>query len=292
VIELSDWDLLRTFLIFSEHLDHATAATRLGISGRTLSRRLTRLEHELGVVLIVRTGSRTALTPTGAWLRDGITAPLDDIRARLVGARSSARAPALAIAISTDLPPDWVTRTNDWLARRGEPAVLRLEASDEALRLLRTGELQLALVAGEPDGERRAVVGHEPLVVVFPDHHPAADQRTIEPGDLLGLPVAVPEAADERRRRAAVARVHGDPDLPYVVAPSVGTAGRGLIHAARTRGAVAIALEHIAAQTNTAGLAVIGLGPEHAAAVTLIGRAEVPEEVFRTLADRLLGTPA
>jgi DNA-binding transcriptional LysR family regulator len=291
VIEVTDWNLLPTFLAFAQHLNHATAASQLGISVRTLSRRLSQLEREVGAVLIVRTGSRTALTPTGLWLRDGMTEPMGTIRQRLLDARHYEQAPPLTIAIGTDLPVDWVTRTNEWLGLRGEPAVLRLEASEDALRLLRARELHLALVPGEPDWLPSAVVGHEPTVVVFPADHPAARRRNVQPGDLHDLPVAVSAGADERRRRATIARMHGHPDRPFVVAPSVGSEGRGLVHAARSERAAAITLAHTTEQMDTTGLAVVGLGPEHDVAISLLGRPDTPGALFRSLAEHYLGTP-
>ena len=59
-----DWDQIRVFLAVAREGQLARAAARLGLDVSTVSRRLDRLEHELGVHLFDR--SREGTTPTAA----------------------------------------------------------------------------------------------------------------------------------------------------------------------------------------------------------------------------------
>ena len=59
-----DWDQIRVFLAVAREGQLARAAARLGLDVSTVSRRLDRLEYELGVHLFDR--SREGTTPTAA----------------------------------------------------------------------------------------------------------------------------------------------------------------------------------------------------------------------------------
>ncbi|MCC7385860.1 MAG: LysR family transcriptional regulator [Deltaproteobacteria bacterium] len=56
-VERLDWDLLRVFLAVARDGQMARAGARLGLDISTISRRLDRLEAELGVVLFEGCGS-------------------------------------------------------------------------------------------------------------------------------------------------------------------------------------------------------------------------------------------
>jgi DNA-binding transcriptional LysR family regulator len=65
-----DIEELRTFVEVADAAGVSPAARRLGVSKSIVSRRLARLEEELGVQLLVRTTRGAALTEAGATLRD------------------------------------------------------------------------------------------------------------------------------------------------------------------------------------------------------------------------------
>jgi DNA-binding transcriptional LysR family regulator len=65
-----DLDDLRTFVEVADSAGISPAARRLGVSKSIVSRRLFRLEAELGVQLLVRTTRGAALTEAGVTLRD------------------------------------------------------------------------------------------------------------------------------------------------------------------------------------------------------------------------------
>ncbi len=286
------WDLVPAFLALAEELQFARAAQRLGISRQALSRRIARLEAQVGSPVVVRSTRRVDLTPAGIVLRDRavpIVAAIDEMvdQVRRVGADRP-----LSVGISTDLIPPWTTETAAWVNGRGTPAVLHRRPAAEAIGLLRAGSLDLVLLVGElTAGLPSAVVGHEPSLVVFPAAHPAARQSAIRVGDLRDLPVAVSDTGEERYRRARVEQLQGDPGLPYVLAPLIGTIVPGLLDTARRRGAVAIVLARGLDQLDTSGLAALPMDPPFHFPVTLVAREDLPEEPFRGLADHLLSIP-
>ena len=64
-VDRLDWDLVRVFLDVARTGRLAAAAGRLGLDVSTVSRRLDRLEHELGVALFERTTAGVAITDAG-----------------------------------------------------------------------------------------------------------------------------------------------------------------------------------------------------------------------------------
>jgi hypothetical protein len=193
----------------------------------------------------------------------------------------------LTIAVSVDLPSYWYNTVQGWISERGAPTVLERRGSDDALHLVRAGSLDLALVIGGSDEAGAEVVGYEPTVVVFPGDHPAAAGASIRQGDLRGLLFAASEALDPARRLRLVEHVHGDPSLPHVVAPPVGTISQGLVQAVREQGTATLVLERSIDAIDTEGLAVLPLDPPVPAPVVLVAAPASPPEAFDSLAERL-----
>lgn len=69
-----DWNLARAFLVTVEEGSLSAAARALGKSQPTLSRQITALEKEMGVVLFERVGLGLELTPAGVDLFDHVNA--------------------------------------------------------------------------------------------------------------------------------------------------------------------------------------------------------------------------
>lgn len=275
------------FLAVAEELQLGSAARRLGISRQTLSRNINRLEQELGTPVLVRSTRRVELTRAGATLRDHALA-IEQAMARAVAqARVDHHDQVLTIGVSTDLPAHWYDAVQRWISDRGSPAALERRGSDDALLLVRAGSLDLALVISGAEEPRAVVVGREPLVVVFPDDHSAADQDTIRQGDLHGLLVAVSDSLEVPYRHRIVERLQGDPSLPYVVAPRVGTSAPGLVQAVRAQGAATVLLARGIDEVDTTGLAVLPFDPPLTAPVILVPRPQMAPETFDDLAEHL-----
>jgi DNA-binding transcriptional LysR family regulator len=286
------WDLVATFLVLAEELHFGRAAERLRISRQTLSRRIDRLEAQADAQLVVRSTRRVELTPAGMVLRDHaalIAEAMDDMTEQVELVRADR---PLSVGLSTDLTAPWTTGVETWVGRRGTPAVVERRATGEVVPLVRAGRLDLVLLVGElPNEPHSIVVGHEPAVVVFPDTHPASSQRSIQAGDLRDLVVAVSDAGPIEHHRAMVEQLHDDPDLPYVLAPPVGTVLPGLVHAARQHGAATVVLARGVERADTTGLTALPMDPPFSFAVTLIARPGLPPELLRSLADHLLDLP-
>ena len=78
---------LRYFVAVAEELHFGRAAARLHMSQSPLSRAIRELEHDLGLVLFVRTTRRVELTPAGAVLLDRSRRALAEIDGAIIEAR-------------------------------------------------------------------------------------------------------------------------------------------------------------------------------------------------------------
>ncbi len=282
------WELIPMFLVLAEELQLGAAAKRLGVSRQTLSRNINRLESELGTAVVVRTTRRVELTRAGTTLRDHALAIEGAMARAIAQVRVDQHEHTLTIGVSTDLPSYWYTTVQEWISARGVPTLLESRGADDALHLVRAGSLDLALVNGAAEEPGAAVVGHEPTVVVFPGDHPAAERDAIRPGDLSDLILAVSDAIEPARRQVLIEALHGDPSLPYVVAPRIGTITEGLVQAVRGQGAATLVLERGIDRVDTQGLAVRPLAdPLPSPVVLLSGGGPVAEEALEALADHL-----
>ena len=286
------WEHVAAFLVLAEELQFASAAERLGISRQTLSRRISRLEAHADSQLIRRSTRRVELTPAGTVLREHAVPIAEAMVHMAKQVRQASSNRPLSVGISTDLTTPWTTLIETWVNARGTPAVLEHRPAGDAIRLTRAGSLDLVVFVGDlPDEPHSMVVGHEPTLVLFPNTHPAAGQSAIRPGDLRDLVVAVSDAGSVEHHRAMVAQLHGDPELPYRLAPQVGTIVPGLAQAARTHGAATVALASGVARIDTTGLAALPMDPPFLIPVTVVARPGLPEEPFRSLGGHLLGVP-
>ena len=81
---------LRYFIAVAEELHFGRAARRLHMSQSPLSRAIRELEHDLGLVLFVRTTRRVELTPAGAVLLDRSRRALAELDGAIIEARRTA----------------------------------------------------------------------------------------------------------------------------------------------------------------------------------------------------------
>jgi len=79
---------LRSVVVLVEELHFGRAASRLGVTPSTLSRRIRAIEHELGVPLFIRTSRTVALTDAGRELATRLPGALRDLDAALAAART------------------------------------------------------------------------------------------------------------------------------------------------------------------------------------------------------------
>lgn len=85
VVELRD---LHSFDVLARTMHFGRAAEELRTSPSTLSRRIRRLEREIGVVLLTRTSRSVALTPSGRELATRLPSALRHLELALAAARA------------------------------------------------------------------------------------------------------------------------------------------------------------------------------------------------------------
>jgi DNA-binding transcriptional LysR family regulator len=185
-----DTHRLRLLREFAERGTIAATAAALGYTPSAVSQQLAALEREAGAVLLDRTARAAELTDAGRRLAEHaerilamIEAAESDLsEAGPVGRVTVAAFPTAAVAFG----PALVRRVR---AHPGLTLLLRETPLEEGLRLVRTGEVDVALVAdwsgrlasaesgtnGNPGALRFYHLIRDPLVLVVPRGHPAAD---------------------------------------------------------------------------------------------------------------------
>ena len=181
---------IRYFVAVAEDRHFGRAAERMYIAQPALSQHIRRLEHELGVRLLDRSGRHVRLTPAGDAFLDGARRLLSqaDEAARLARLADVGETGTVAIGVdlaaAAGLLPGALRR---WSTRR--PAVrpvLTAGRRPELLDLLRRRELDLAMLDGPvTDGafETEALVEHDAVVIV-PTTHRLADQPDVRVAQL------------------------------------------------------------------------------------------------------------
>jgi DNA-binding transcriptional LysR family regulator len=237
-----DTHRVRLLREFAERGTIAATAVALGYTPSAVSQQLAALEREAGAVLLDRTARAAELTDAGRRLVDHaehILAMIEAAEADLSAAEPAGRVtvtafPTAAVAFG----PALVRRVR---AHPGLTLLLRETSGAEGLRLVRTGEADVALVddwsgrlggaeAGDNGARLSATHGdsrgstygalqfyrliRDPLVLVLPRGHPAADpERPVDLGALRDEPwMAAP--AGEPSRRAVDTLLAGTGGMP------------------------------------------------------------------------------
>lgn len=181
----------RYFIAVAEELHFGRAAARLHMSQPPLSHAIRLLEEELGVELFRRANRKVTLTAAGeAFLSACRSLLLQAAKTvevpRLVesGATATLTVGAVASALSWPLPQALALIR----AKRPHVSIRIVEIdTDEAIELLRTGEIDIAIarLASSHSGVLTKVLLHEDFCALVPAHHEYAAQE--EPLLLLDL---------------------------------------------------------------------------------------------------------
>jgi DNA-binding transcriptional LysR family regulator len=229
-----DTHRLRLLREFAERGTIAATAAALGYTPSAVSQQLAALERESGAVLLDRTARTAELTDAGRRLvehAERILAMVEAAEADLSSAGPTGRVavaafPTAAVAFG----PALVRRVR---AHPGMSLLLRETQREEGLRLVRSGEVDVALIAdwsgrltrpnsgpgqGQPQaGEETGVLRfyrllRDPVVLVLPRGHPFADPAK---------PVDLDELKDEPWLAAPI----GEPSRQAVDRLLVGAGG-------------------------------------------------------------------
>jgi len=225
-----DTHRLRLLREFAERGTIAATAAALGYTPSAVSQQLAALERESGAVLLDRTARTAELTDAGRRLvehAERILAMVEAAEADLSSAGPTGRVtvtafPTAAVAFG----PALVRRVR---AHPGLSLLLRETDREEGLRLVRSGEVDVALIAdwsgrltrpgpGQPGIDEETGVLRfyrllrDPVVLVLPRGHPFADPAK---------PVDLDELADEPWLAAPI----GEPSRQAVDRLLVGAGG-------------------------------------------------------------------
>ncbi len=169
----------------------SAAARRLLLTQPAVSARLKRLEREVGEPLLLRSGQGMRPTPAGSRLAARADLLLQEVRRLEEEAAPEAPLAGRLVLGATDLvavqhlPP--LLRRFRRRHPRCELAV-RVEGTEPLVRLLLTGEIELALgtlPAGYTALEETALF-HDLLVLIAPPGHPRAGPKRVRPEALAG----------------------------------------------------------------------------------------------------------
>lgn len=185
-------DLVRSFLVVAEELNFHRSAQRLNLDQSALTRRIQRLEEQLGFRLFERTTREVRLTAAGqSFYRDNqhLFAEYDEAvaQARRIAEGKTGRLRVAYMAFAaTELMPSAVARF-----RRLHPHVaveLRYMRTQGQKLALATDEIDLGYLIGpfdHPDYHSLTLAA-DPLYVVTPRNHPLLRRPVIAPADLAG----------------------------------------------------------------------------------------------------------
>lgn len=178
---------VRYFLMAAEKLNFTRAAEACHVSQPALTRAIHKLEDELGGELFIRDGRAVTLSPLGDVMREHLqriqaTKELARVAARNFLADDTAE---LNVGIMCTVGPDVLTVFIDEFKRRHRDVLLILHDIEPGAlsKLLRTGVLDLAIVAQHEDhefeGVSAQVLFEEPMGVAFAAGHRFAAMRQV-----------------------------------------------------------------------------------------------------------------
>ena len=232
-----DPDSLRLLVLVADLGSLGRAAARLGIAQPSASRRLSRLERDLGLVLVDRTRRGSTLTSAGQvvvrWAR-GVLAELETLTTGAEALRAERDAQlrvAASLTVAEYLMPGWISE----LRRRRPELYVGLRVTNSALvaRMVRAGEVTLGFVESPrvPHGLAGRRVATDRLTVVVAPHHPWARRRApLSAQELASTPLVLREPGSGTRQTLdrELRRCGLDPARPLLELGST-TAVRGAV---------------------------------------------------------------
>jgi len=176
---------LRYFVAVAEELHFGRAARRLHIQQPPLSRQIQDLETELGFPLFERSRRRVELTPAGTALLNRARQVFDALDVAIHDARSASEGESgrLVVGYPSSLAYSGLTELLRAFRTRFPSVEISLRELPPADQIdgLKAGSLDVGFVRSSLDDPTLTaeLVRREALMVVLPDDHPLASQRSI-----------------------------------------------------------------------------------------------------------------
>ena len=219
-----DLTLVRSFVRTAEELHFGLAAEQLHLTQQALSKRIRRLEEELGVVLFLRTTRRVTLTPEGRRFLPHARELLAAADAAVLAVRETAK-PLRVDVLDARLAPMRLVEA----AREIEPD-LRIEVSMRrslpvAVAALERGEIDVAFGrVGDVTGAWPAQIGHrlarlEPIAVVVSRSHPFAKAPAVTVAALRSSGAFVPDPGSALEWASYLRRFSAECGVPVEFVP-------------------------------------------------------------------------
>jgi len=184
---------LRYFIAIFDHRSISRAAEQLRISQPALTRQLQLLERHIGAALFERVPTGVSPTPAALALHEHARFVLRLADASREVARSAGPVrETVQVGLPPGVPRYWIERLLRAVATDVPGAALAITdaSSADQVRLLREGQLDLALIHQHPPAPFTARLLHEqPLGLAVRPGHPLAGRRRCRLPDLDGLRV-------------------------------------------------------------------------------------------------------
>ncbi|MFT4627826.1 MAG: LysR family hydrogen peroxide-inducible transcriptional activator [Myxococcota bacterium] len=206
------------------------AARVCAVSQPALSKQVRAVEEQLGVQLFERVRPRVIITPAGAEVVRRARALLADARDLVAAAGTFTGSPTgvVRLGVIPTVAPYGLPGLLMKVRRRfpGVSFVIREVQTDRLLPQLRSGELDLGLLARPFDAE--GLCGpdlvFEPFVLVAPEGHPLCVAEVVQPHEIDGASLILMEDGHCLRDQAIdVCALAGRPPATTVTAASIST---------------------------------------------------------------------
>ena len=209
---------LRSFCVAATEGNFTSAARVLGLATSTVWQQVRALERELKAKLLRRRGKAVELTDEGRLLLETVqphVSGLDSLR-RFFEGRRAGLPQELVVASGAYLFANHLPRPIQQF-RTERPAIqvtLRIAAWSELRRVVERGEVDVGVLAGDPNVPRSPYLEYEHLFderlsVMMPAGHPLARAKRLRPQDLVKYPLILPpKGGADRRALDRLLRAH------------------------------------------------------------------------------------
>ncbi len=185
--DLPDTILLRSFLVLGQELNFRRASERMALDQSALSRRIQKLEAELGYALFERTTHEVSMTPAGSAFYQSAARLLSEYRSAIVqaGQVAEGREGRVRVGYMSFSAPELMPRT---VARfeRAYPGVrveLRYLHTQRQKEALANDEIDIGFLIGpyENADYHSITLGVDSLYLLMPSGHPLLAETRIAP---------------------------------------------------------------------------------------------------------------
>ena len=280
------------------------AAAELGVTQQAVSARISALETQTGVSLVLRGPRGSALTSTGVVVAEWAERLLEaaaEVDAGIAALREDAHRQlriSSSLTIAEQLLPGWLVSMQVAARRRGAAApriVLTATNSDAVIERVRSGEADLGFVEGPsvPRSVRSRIVAADRLTLVVPPDHPLARRsHPIDARELAATALVSREPGSGTREALRIALIDVLGAGTVVAAPLIEYSTAGGVRQAVLAGAGPAVMSDLAVREDLAvgrlrAVAVEGVDLRRALKAVWIGERLPPAGPARDLLTHL-----